>query len=110
MTPDNLFIALGLVIRRHREDRKLTQEAFAHENGLTQSYYGKIERGDHNLTLWNLLRIAQGLGLQLSKLLRDAEKLNVAQALAKGPNPPRRGRPPGSTRRRGDAVKSSPGT
>jgi transcriptional regulator with XRE-family HTH domain len=95
-----LFVALGLVIRRHREDNKFTQEGFAHENGLTQSYYGKIERGDHNLTLWNLMRIAEGLGVPPSKLLREAEKMNLEHALKRPPQPPRRGRPPGSTRRR----------
>jgi len=99
MTHEELFLALGLVIRRRREDLKLTQEAFAHDNGMSQSYYGKLERGDHNLTLWNFLRVAQGLDLPASKLLRDAEKLDLQRALLAAPRPPRRGRPPGSGRR-----------
>lgn len=100
MIPEHLFVALGLVIRSQRERLKLTQEAFAHDNGMTQSYYGKIERGDHNLTLWNLLRISKGLEIPPSKLLRDAERLDLQRALKEAPRPPRRGRPRGSIRRR----------
>jgi transcriptional regulator with XRE-family HTH domain len=100
MTPDRLFIALGLVIRRYREDHKFTQEAFANAHGMSQSYYGKVERGDHNLTLWNFARIAEGLGLPASKLLRDAEGLDIERALKRGPRPPSRGRPIGSGRKR----------
>jgi transcriptional regulator with XRE-family HTH domain len=99
MPPDRVFVALGLVIRRHREDGRFTQEAFANANSLGLSYYSKIERGDHNLTLANFLRIAHGLDLPASTLLREAERLDLQKALKRPPNPPRRGRPPGSHRR-----------
>jgi len=99
MPTDRQFLALGLVIRRHREDQKLTQEAFATDQGMNPSYYGLIERGHHNLTLWNLYRIAEGLDVPAAQLLREADQLDLAKALKQPPRPPRRGRPPGSGRR-----------
>lgn len=99
MPTDRQFLALGLVIRRHREDQKLTQEAFATDQGLSTSYYSAIERGQHNLTLWNFFRIAEGLGVSAVQLLREADQLDLTKALKQPPRPPRRGRPPGSGRR-----------
>jgi len=99
MPTDRQFLAIGLVIRRHRENQKLTQESFATDQGMSQSYYGAIERGQHNLTLWNFFRIAEGLGVTPAQLLAEADQLDVAKVLKQGPRPPRRGRPPGSGRR-----------
>jgi len=45
----------------------------AHEIGLDRSYVGGIERGEHNLTLMNLLKIAERLGIEPSELLKHAE-------------------------------------
>jgi len=103
MTPDaNLKIRLGLVIRRHRERLGFTQEEFADANGLHTPYYGGIERGRHNLTLWNLQRVASGLELTVSALLKEAERLDLDKTLARPHRPPRVGRPRG--RRSGYAT------
>ncbi len=95
MSPDQLFIALGLAIRRRRENLKLSQERFADDNGMSASYYGKIERGDHNLTLWNYFRIAEGLNVSAWQLLKEAENLDLHKALQRPHRPPQVGRPPG---------------
>lgn len=65
-------MALGGAIRTARLERGLSQEALAHEVGLDRSYVGGIERGEHNLTIVNLLRIAECLGLKCSDLLHGA--------------------------------------
>lgn len=62
--------ALGAAMRAARLERGLSQEALAHEVGLDRSYVGGIERG--NLTIVNLLRIAEPLGLKCSELLHGA--------------------------------------
>jgi transcriptional regulator with XRE-family HTH domain len=49
--------ALGEAIRAARIERGLPQEALAYETGLDRSYVGGIERGEHDLTLVNPLRI-----------------------------------------------------
>ena len=50
----------------------MSQEALAHEAGMDRSYMGGIERGEHNLTLINLLRICRCLRVSVSELLRRA--------------------------------------
>ncbi len=66
---DPVLLALGQTIRRARQDAGLSQEALALETGLDRSYMGGIERGEHNMTLMNLHRIAVALGMSPSRLL-----------------------------------------
>jgi transcriptional regulator with XRE-family HTH domain len=95
MIHKRLLLALGLTIRRHREMARVSQETFANANGLGLSHYSKIERGQHNLTLLSFFRIADGLGLAPTALLREAERLDVEKALKRPARPPRTGRPAG---------------
>ncbi|MFC5491386.1 helix-turn-helix domain-containing protein [Dokdonella soli] len=99
MSTDHLLLRIGLVIRRHREAQKLTQEEFADANDINRTYYGAIERGTQNLTTLNLERIAASLDKRLSQLLREAENLDLDRARKRPPSPPRRGRPPGAKSR-----------
>jgi transcriptional regulator with XRE-family HTH domain len=50
--------ALGHTIRSARSERGYAQETSAAHVGLDRSYYGAIERGEFNLTLATLLKIA----------------------------------------------------
>ena len=95
MEANQILRRLGLVIRRHRERMKLTQEAFADEYGINRTYYSAIERGTQNLSILNLARIARALDLSLSKFLREAEALDLDIAAREVAKPLRRGRPPG---------------
>ncbi|MFF7065586.1 helix-turn-helix domain-containing protein [Pseudomonas sp. NPDC008258] len=63
---------LGSVIRGRRKAINLSQEAMADAAGIDRSHAGKIERGERNLTLLNLLRIAQALGCRPSDLLTES--------------------------------------
>ncbi len=67
-----MLVALGAAIRRERSDRGLSQEALAVDADLDRSYMGGIERGEHNLTLMNVIKIAGALKLSPSKLLDSA--------------------------------------
>jgi len=69
---DPLLVALGAAIRKERSDRDLSQEALAIDADLDRSYMGGIERGEHNLTVMNLVKIAGALKLSPSKLLDSA--------------------------------------
>ena len=69
---DPVLVALGAAIRRERSDRGLSQEALAVDADLDRSYMGGIERGEHNLTLMNVIKIAGALKLSPSKLLDSA--------------------------------------
>ncbi len=54
--------ALARVIRSTRERRGYSQEGFARQVGLDRSYFGAIERGEFNVTLDTIVKIARGLG------------------------------------------------
>lgn len=66
------LVAIGAVIREMRGEKSISQEALAHDIGLDRSYLGGIERGEHNLTVMNLLRIADELQIEASELLLRA--------------------------------------
>ncbi len=65
---DPLLKKVGKAIRSERTALGYSQEAFALMIGIDPSYYGAIERGDNNVTLLNLAKIAKNLGLPLSIL------------------------------------------
>jgi len=66
-------VALGAAIRSLRVERGFTQEAFAAHAGIDRSYYGAIERGEFNVSLDTIIKIADGLGVRSSALLRRAK-------------------------------------
>lgn len=67
---DPVLVGVGQVIRELRTQAGLSQEALAHEAGIDRSYIGGIERGEHNMTLINLLRISRCLKISVNELLR----------------------------------------
>ena len=69
---DPELIAFGQRLRVLRHERSLTQEALADAAGLHWTYIGQIERGERNLTLKNVLRLAHGLGVQPGDLVDGA--------------------------------------
>jgi transcriptional regulator with XRE-family HTH domain len=67
--------AVGHSLRAYREAKGLSQEAFADELGVHRTYMGGIERGERNLTLKSLERIAERLELDPLALLQlDSER------------------------------------
>ncbi len=68
------MVALGAAIRQVRNEAGLSQEALAVDANLDRSYMGGIERGEHNLTLMNLVKIADALQLKPSMLLAIADR------------------------------------
>lgn len=65
---------LGRAIRRLRSKAGYSQEAFAAASGLHRTYMGSVERGERNISLDNIARIAETLGLTAGQLLRKAER------------------------------------
>jgi transcriptional regulator with XRE-family HTH domain len=66
-------VAFGAATRSLRTERGLPQEAFARSAGLDRSYYGAIERGEFNVSLDTILKIAAALGVSVATLLERAE-------------------------------------
>lgn len=69
----NLNEQIGLNIRTLREHKGWSQEKLAAVAGMHRNYIGQIERGEKNITIRNLARIAEALGISLSKLLDISE-------------------------------------
>lgn len=67
------LISLGAAIRAERLAKGLSQEALAELAGIDRSYMGGIERGEHNLAIMNLLKIAAALGIKASSMLDTIE-------------------------------------
>ena len=66
-------IVVGRNIRRLRQERALSQEDLADEIGVHRTYMGGVERGERNLTLRSLERLAERLGVSPLSLLADPD-------------------------------------
>ena len=66
------LVALGKSIRRERKRKNLSQEALALAANVDRSYLGRVERGDNNVALLVLMRLAKALGCSVSQLSKDA--------------------------------------
>lgn len=62
---------VGRNLRRYRQARGLSQEAFADLVGVHRTYMGGLERGERNLTLRSVERIAGAIGVDPLELLRE---------------------------------------
>jgi transcriptional regulator with XRE-family HTH domain len=64
---------VGRNLRAYRQAHGLSQEAFADVLGVHRTYMGGIERGERNLTLKSLERIASRIDLDPMELLNSRE-------------------------------------
>ncbi len=65
-------VKLGLAARSLRVERGLAQEAFAARAGMDRSNYGAIERGEFNVSLDTIVKIAAALDISVAALLERA--------------------------------------
>jgi transcriptional regulator with XRE-family HTH domain len=67
---DDIRIRFGRALRRRRRKLGVSQEAFADMCGLDRTYIGGIERGERNVALVNIEKIAKTLRLTIAELFR----------------------------------------
>lgn len=60
---------LGARVRARRDALGLSQEALAAKCGVHWTFIGQLERGQRNVSLHNLLKVAAGLGVDPSELV-----------------------------------------
>jgi transcriptional regulator with XRE-family HTH domain len=65
----------GEVVRKHRKAKNLTQEQLAEKADLASKMISLVERFERNPSLNVADSIAQGLGVPLWQLIRDADKV-----------------------------------
>ncbi|GGI21447.1 helix-turn-helix domain-containing protein [Oxalicibacterium faecigallinarum] len=70
---DPVLVALGNAIRCIRLEKEISQENLALLAEVDRSYVGRVERGDNNIAVLTLHRIAGALDLTLTELMAQAE-------------------------------------
>jgi len=63
------LLFLGKKIRLERDKLNISQEGLGQKAKLHRTYIGMIERGEKNITISNLRKIAQALGVHVRDLI-----------------------------------------
>jgi transcriptional regulator with XRE-family HTH domain len=66
------LVALGKAIREVRLSKGISQEKLALLSEVDRSYVGRVERGDNNVAVLTLARLAAALDLSIAKLMQKA--------------------------------------
>jgi transcriptional regulator with XRE-family HTH domain len=67
-------IRFGERLRAVRQQRGISQEKLAELAGLHRTYVSSIERGERNVSLVNIERLAAALGVAMAELMPDEAK------------------------------------
>lgn len=70
--PTRVIFATNL--RKTREQLGLSQEGLAEEAGLHRTYVGSVERGERNISIDNIERLANALGVPPASLMESPKK------------------------------------
>jgi transcriptional regulator with XRE-family HTH domain len=63
-------VEFGRRVRRQRHDLAWTLEELAEEAGMHWTYIGSVERGERNISLVNIVRLARALKIGPEQLVR----------------------------------------
>lgn len=67
--------AFGIVIKKYRVEKSLSQEEMAFQSGLDRTYISLLERGKRKPTINTIFSIAEVLQLPPHKIILDVESL-----------------------------------
>lgn len=69
--PNPYRMILASNLRRLRKAKGLSQDALAFEAGINRTYVGAVERGERNVSLDNIVRLAAAVGVSPAELLQN---------------------------------------
>lgn len=68
---NKILTEFGRRVRRERLKKNLSQEELGYRAGLHRTYIGMIERGEKNITLGNITKIAKALKIPIGRLFEN---------------------------------------
>jgi transcriptional regulator with XRE-family HTH domain len=85
MANDNVeLLRLGRRIQTERKMRGFSQNGFAKDCGLNRSYFGRVERGERNLTFAVLCKICSGLQCDIANVTRGIPRTSYVRTMSDG--------------------------
>lgn len=66
--------SFGFTVKQLRTETGLSQEKFALRIGMDRTYYASVEAGRRNISLINIVKIANGFDISLSELFHNIEQ------------------------------------
>ncbi len=77
---DKVQKSFGKRVRALRSEKDMTLEMLAEAADLHERYVGSVERGERNLSLFNVWRLAKGLGITTAELVQELPSPRAAKA------------------------------
>ena len=68
---NEILKSFGAKVRHYRELLGLSQEKFAEKANVHRTYIGTVERGETNITLVNVYKLAKALEVNVTQLIKD---------------------------------------
>jgi len=67
----NIVIKFGKKVKSFREEKGISQEELAFETGLHRTYISDVERGKRSISLKNIEKLANSLGVEIYELFKE---------------------------------------
>ena len=67
-----MLVALGVALRRIRLEKSISQEKLALLAEVDRSYVGRVERGDNNVAVLTLFRLARAMDITMAEIMEQA--------------------------------------
>lgn len=69
------LIKIGKRIQLLRKQKGLSQEELAYNAGVARTYMGRVERGEQNISIQNLIKIAMALKTEVGEMIPKISQL-----------------------------------
>ncbi len=70
VNPEKIQKQFGLRVRALRQERELSQETLAFDAGMDRTYVNSVEQGKRNISLVNIIKLANALNVEPAELFR----------------------------------------